>query len=345
MNGFSVLKLVPLLLLITSNSVFSQTLTFHLMAGGLYAISTNKIAHPPAEVVKTLTAKEGVLPPDIAAQAKSLAESNQRIALALVEKGEVVFKHRANGVNSTTLIPSFSMAKSLTSIMVGYAFCDGKIKSLNDRVDQYVPELTNTVYGNSTIRNVLQMASGSSAVGPHGEPYQGFSTQLREQKIAQLESLLKYKDPQTRLFKKLEPGESFEYKNVDTATLSFVVEKATNQPFHKWYEATIVKNAGLENPSGWLLDKDGRAISHAYFFATQDDWIRLAIHSLDLLKGKAGSCMQEFMSKATNDRIRVSGNTQFTEYGYQMWAGVAGMKKEFFWKAGFGGQFIGIDPL
>jgi CubicO group peptidase (beta-lactamase class C family) len=339
------LKILISLLLLTANAAFAQTLTFNLMAGGLYGLSTNKTTHPPAEVIKPLVIKEGVLSSDIFEQAKSLSSSTQRVALAMVEKGEVVYKYRANGVTETTLIPSFSMAKSLTAIMVGYALCEGKIKDLNDRVSEYVPELTDTIYGKASIKNVLQMASGSSAFGAHGEPYQGFSTQLREQKITQLESLLKYRDQQSMLFKKVEPGETFNYKNLDTATLSLVIEKSTKQPFHSWYAATLVKKAGLAHSSGWLLDKDGRAISHAYFFATQDDWIRLGMHTLDLMNGQGGACMADYMNKAANDRIRVSGNPQFSEYGYQFWAGVSGQKKEFFWKMGFGGQTIGVDPV
>jgi CubicO group peptidase (beta-lactamase class C family) len=341
-------KLIPIFLLFLNSSVAAQvpaqSPTLKMMAGGLYASAANKTSHTPAENVKELTQKEGRLPPDIAAQATALTSSNQRIALALIEKGEVVFKYRSDMVTDTTLIPSFSMAKSLTSTMVGYALCDGKIKDLNDKVAQYVPELSETVYGKSSIKNILQMASGANASGQNGEPHAGFSAQLRDHKISQLEGLLKYKDQQTRLFKKVEPGDSFDYKNLDTATLSFVIEKATGQPFHKWYEATLLKNAGLQHPTGWLLDKDQRAIAHAYFFAAQDDWIRLAIHSLDLLKGKAGTCMQDYMTKATRDRIRVLSNSQFNEYGYQFWAGIPGMRKDVFWKAGFGGQFIGIDP-
>lgn len=338
------IKTLPIFLCVASGAVWAQTLTLNMMAGGLYANASHKTIHQPALEVRDLPKREGVLPPDIETQTRSFAHSNQRVALALVEKGEVVFRHRANGVADNTLIPSFSMAKSLTSVMLGYALCDGKIKDLNDKVDQYVPELAGTAYGNSSIKNVLQMASGANSAGSHGEPYPGFSSQLRDQKISQQESLIKYKDQQTRVFKKVGPGEFFDYKNLDTATLSFVIEKATKQPFHQWYEATLVKNAGLQYPSGWLMDKDGRAIAHAYFFAAQDDWIRLAIHSLELLKGKRGACMQDFMSRATSDRIRVSANNQFSEYGYQFWAGIPGMKRDVFWKAGFGGQFIGIDP-
>lgn len=338
------IKLLAIFSIFLCSGVAAQAPSLKMMAGGLYASSVHKTSHAPAAIVKELSTKEGRLPPEIGAQASALTQSQQRIALALVEKGDVVFKYRTDTVSDTTLIPSFSMAKSLTSIMVGYALCDGKIKNLNDKVAQYVPELSETAYGKASIKNILHMASGANATAAHGEPQAGFSAQLRDQKISQLEGLLKYKDPQTRFFKKVEPGEVFEYKNLDTATLSLVIEKATGQAFHQWYEATLLKNAGLQHPTGWFLDKDQRAIAHAYFFATQDDWIRLAIHSLDLLKGKAGGCMQAYMTQATNDRIRVLNNSQFQEYGYQFWAGIPGMRKDVFWKAGFGGQFIGIDP-
>ena len=55
---------------------------------------------------------------------------------------------------------SHSMAKSIISLAVGMALAEGKIGSLDDKVSKYVPELAGYPYGETSIRNVLRMASG-----------------------------------------------------------------------------------------------------------------------------------------------------------------------------------------
>ena len=78
-------KLWAVSLLFLNASVSAQAPSFAMMTGGLYASATHKTSHAPAETVRELTPNAGRLPPDIAAQAKALSGSNQRIALALID--------------------------------------------------------------------------------------------------------------------------------------------------------------------------------------------------------------------------------------------------------------------
>ena len=354
MRHFSFLGQIPthamkflsiLILTLLSEPLFAQGLSNWWVRTGAFASGKNFSLHRPAENPRSLEYDLGSLPPRIAAHAESVANAPNRVSLALIEKGKVVFNKRSNPVTDSDFVVSYSMAKSLTAMMVGYVMCDGYIKDLDDKVEQYVPELEGTAYGQSSIKNILNMASGANASGAHGEPYQGLTADLRDQKTSYLENLLKYKDPQTRLFQKVKPGDAFDYKNLDTATLMLVIEKATKQPFHEWYEQSLVKGAGLERTSAWTLEKDNRAVAHGLFFATPDDWIRLAIHSLDAYAGRSGPCLQGFMQQAVKDTVRIYNNREYASYGYQFWTGSNGMNDEVFWMRGYGGQHIGVDPV
>jgi len=330
-----------------ANASFAQNIPPDWVVGGAYKAGTNRSSHKPAEDVRELKYNSKLLHESIKLKANKLVEPDQRLTLTMVDRGNIVYSYRKNYVSDSSLIISHSMSKSLAAIMVGYALCDGLINELDDTVESYVPELSGTSFGKASIRNILNMSSGANASGLHGEPYQGFTMQLREQLTSYIERLLEYGDPKRKTLNQVQPGEMHDYKSLDTATLTLLIEKVTNMPFHQWYEKKLVKNAGLAHLSGWTLDRDNRAISHALFFASPDDWIRLAIHSLDLYKGRSGQCMQQFMFQAVHDKIEVSDNEtwpDFTQYGYQMWTGAVGMNDNVYWMIGYAGQKIGIDP-
>lgn len=329
------------------NSSFAQNLPPGWVVDGAYIAGSNRSSHKPAELIRELNYQLNTLNETIELNANQLVKPDQRLTLTMVDRGNIVYSYRKSFISDSSLIISHSMSKSLASIMVGYALCDGLINNLDDKIENYVPELNGTSFGMASIRNILNMASGANASGLLGEPYQGFTMQLREQLTSYIDKLLEYGDPKRKTLNHIQPGERHDYKSLDTATLTLLIEKATNMPFHQWYERTLVKNAGLAHLSGWTLDRDNRAISHALYFASPDDWIRLAIHSLDLYKGRSGQCMQQFMKQAVHDQIDVSDNESwphFTKYGYQMWTGAIGMNDSVYWKIGYAGQMIGIDP-
>ena len=312
---------------------------------GAFKEYRNKSLHPPASKVRELQIADGqTLPAALVQQADAVANSPNRVILTLIDKGQVVYRHKRGEVNDDSLVISYSMAKSLTSLMVGHALCNGHIKDLDDKLGDYVPELADTVYGRSSIRHVLNMASGADASGKHGEPYAGVDADTRNQKISYLEILLKYKDSKRRLFGTLAPGDSFDYKNVDTAALSLLVEKATQRPFQQWYAETLVPAAGLARTTAWNLDKDNRPLAHGFFYATPDDWLRLALYSLDVYKGRAGACLQDYMQQAMTKGVRIYNHGQYASYGHQFWTGMKGANAEVFWMRGYGGQYIGVDP-
>ena len=68
-------------------------------------------------------------------------------------------------INYSKLIPShysFSMSKSLVSYQLGNAICNGHIKSLDDKISNYVPEAKGTLYENSTFKELINMTAGDT---------------------------------------------------------------------------------------------------------------------------------------------------------------------------------------
>ncbi len=317
----------------------------HWVYAGAFDKYWHKSVHEPSNVVRKLSPSTlNLLSPALLKQADEVANSQYRVTLTLIDKGESVYQYRRSEILDDSFIISYSMAKSLTSLMVGHAICAGHIKSIDDKLGDYVPELFDTVYGRSSIRHVLNMASGANASGKHGEPMPGVDAEIRNQEISYLEILLKYKEAKPRLFGRLAPGDMFDYKNLDTAALSLLLEKATQRPFHRWYEETLLPAAGLEHKTAWNLDKDKRAIAHAFFYASPDDWIRLALYALDAYKGRAGTCIQDYMRQMMTNGVRVYNFSEHNGYGYQFWTGMPGVNSEIFWMRGHGGQMIAVDP-
>src|SRR5215831_19166304 len=85
---------------------------------------------------------------------------NRVAGLLITKNGEVVLEDYELGIESETHWPSYSMAKSVSSTLVGVALQDGSIGSLDDPVTKYVPMLTGGAYEGVSVRNVIQMASG-----------------------------------------------------------------------------------------------------------------------------------------------------------------------------------------
>jgi len=85
---------------------------------------------------------------------------NRVAGLLILKNGEVVLEDYELGTRPQTHWPSYSMAKSVSSTLIGAALQDGSIASLDDPVTKYVPSLEGGAYQGVSVRNVMQMASG-----------------------------------------------------------------------------------------------------------------------------------------------------------------------------------------
>lgn len=216
---------------------------------------------------------------------------------------------------------SFSMAKSITSLLIGIALDEGKIRSLDDPARQYVPEIADSAYGATSLRHLLRMSSGMA----YTENYSGQDDNART--LTMLESkgavatINMYRGKPSH-----SPGSRFNYAGIESIVLSQVVASATGQSVCQYMQDKLWSRIGAEDTATWQLDGAGQAMGQMGFAATARDWIRLGLMIAN--DGLAGD--QQVVSKAYLDEAtRMSaqpehfhkgqGVNRLYGYGYQFW--------------------------
>ena len=182
--------------------------------------------------------------------------NNKTVAYIVIQNDSIKYENYFNEYDETSIVNSFSMAKSILSILVGIAVDEGKIKSIDEPITNYLPELKENGFEKVTISHLLNMTSGiyfnESYTNPFGDAatfYYG--TNLRKA-AANLE--LKY-----------EPGTRFKYSSGDSQLLGMVLTAALNkQTISSYLEEKIWKPLGMEFEASWSLDRKNNGIEKTF---------------------------------------------------------------------------------
>ena len=259
-------------------------------------------------------------------------------SVLVLENGEIAHENYAHGAKAESQLNSYSMAKSFTSLAVGEALCNGKIKSLDDLAVSYVPELTGTIYGAASIKNLLRYTSGGP--DPGGTGYSGIhdATVLRAMltgQISLLEMIKTHGAPG-----RFKQGEKFIYNGLDSETLSLVVRAATGMSLPSWFESTVWQKAGAEFAASWRVDKEGNGIAEALAHVSPRDSARIALYVLERLNGKStDACMNAYIREAASPLVAKGYWASAPFWGYAIHTGADGNT----WFFGHGVQRIGIN--
>lgn len=276
---------------------------------------------------------------EIAEQALQLSRNNSLLSLLLIERGKIVYEHYNWPAKAENWFYSWSMSKSLTAYTLGTALCKGRINSLEEQAGKISPELSGTAQGESRVKDLLMMASGARDAMIDGEYKSSAWMQIVSQAESGQEYLRANGERAKGIFGDRKSGSTFNYKNTDTLALESVIEAKGG--FTRQFEEEIWNEIGAEGSSSWVLDKAGRAVSYAGFTANTRDWARLAMWTIDKIKG-SDICIRDYMKEATKHQISTNSNT-FRSYGYQTWIGNFGPRSSYWW-AGHAGQRVGVDP-
>lgn len=175
----------------------------------------------------------------------AIIDSNDTHAFIIIQNGKLLYEKYWDGYTPKTLSGSFSAAKSIISLLIGIALDEGKIKSLEEPVSNYVPHFKNEGLDKVRIKDLLTMSSG---------------TNYRESDLSyfSLNASAYYGDDEAYLISKLksqEPaGVNWQYRSADTQVLGFIVEKAFGQNISDLVSERFMKPMGAEADALWLLD-------------------------------------------------------------------------------------------
>ena len=191
-------------------------------------------------------------------------------ALLILKDGKISYENYwlTGGKNVQWI--SMSVAKSFISALIGIAIDQGHIKSLEDKVTDYVPQLKNSAYDNVRIKDILQMSSGASWNEDYSDPNSDIN---RSSKIFAIGGSLD--EFSASLKKELKPGSYNRYNSTDTQVLGMLLREATRTSITKYMEEMLWHPMGAQDSGYWILDSKNMEMAYAGFNATARDYAKL----------------------------------------------------------------------
>ena len=269
-------------------------------------------------------------------------------ALLVMKDGKIVFEDYRNKSDAATHFISFSMAKTITALLVGIALAEHKIRSLDDKASDYVPELKAGGYGDATIRQILQMRSGVDYEERYdfGE-HPSLAATIHTKAIVRNE--MRFADPAVTIGKKTAPGSTFNYATLDTAVLGWILERATGEKLETFTASRLWGPLGAEASAFWMADGppgNGRALNGMGYNAVLRDFARIGQMMLD--GGKVGEKQVipagwvKEMTTMIPFPAEYARKAEFKGYGYQTWQ--VDNEPGAYSAVGLAGQFIYVHP-
>ncbi len=257
--------------------------------------------------------------------------------LLVIKDGEILMERYGLGRSPHDRWTSFSVAKSLTSTLVGAAIQDGKIKSLDALVADYIPELKGSAYEGVTVRQMLTMSSGVKWNEDYADPQSDVAR-------AGFTVLDPGVDPMVSYLAKLPrahvPGSVFNYNTGETDLVGILVSNAVGKSLADYASEKIWKPYGMERDAVWMTDLGGRDRGGCCISMTLRDYGRIGAFILGggRAQGKA-VVPQDWVRDAT--RVEISdGAPPPAGYGYFWWV----TSPERFDAIGIFGQSITLVP-
>jgi CubicO group peptidase (beta-lactamase class C family) len=286
--------------------------------------------HPaPSELPKKLTNLERFTY-RLDGQVLSVADymqSHRTAGLLVIHKGDLKVERYGLGHLPQNPWVSFSVTKSVVSMLYGAAIKDGFVESLDTPISEYIPVFSTGSYAGVTIKNILQMASGVAWNEDYADPASDIVNLPTEQAAG-----FRYMNQLPRV---AEPGTRFNYNTGETNIAGVILAKATGKTLSDYASEKIFLPGGLSNNANWLLDgPNGREFAGCCISANLRDYGRLGLFALANTKMPSnGNFTDNWMQQSTAPSEGYAG------YGYFWWLLGDGI----YAAEGVFGQYLVID--
>ena len=271
------------------------------------------------------------------------------IGFVVIQHNKIILEQYWKNYSPLSLTNSFSMAKSVISLLVGCAIADGKIKSVNQPVSDFLPEWTSYDGKVLTIKDLLTMSAGvdwdesySSLFSKTTQAYYGNDLW----KLALTEKLVE------------KPGVRFNYQSGVTQILAFLLQKATGRNIADYASEKLWTPIQAEEDAQWSLDrKNGMEKAYCCLNSNARDFARLGqlilnkgswngvqvVDSNYIKEATTPATWLKFTRKLRPGQTKADPPVPCTFYGYQMWiANYRGLKVSYM--RGMLGQYIIAIP-
>ncbi|MCU0321183.1 MAG: beta-lactamase family protein [Chitinophagaceae bacterium] len=256
----------------------------------------------------------------------------QTIAYLIIKNDSIWHESYFDGFDQNSKSNSFSMAKSIVSMALGKAIMQGKIKSLDQKVTDFFPELKGKYANEVTVGDLSSMASGLSWDERYYSPFSIVTKAYFHDDLKGVILDLEINE---------KPGQSFKYLSGATQLLAMCVEKATGQYLSDYISEHFWKPMGAENEALWQLDNAPDGIEKAYCCIASNarDFARFGKLYLNNGNWNGNQILDStFVKKSIKPRFSES-----PEYGYGWWMHKH-LGKTLYYMRGHLGQFVIVIP-
>jgi CubicO group peptidase (beta-lactamase class C family) len=260
----------------------------------------------------------------------------QRVRGVLVlQNGTIRLERYVSPHGRTTRWNSFSVAKSITSTLVGAAMKDGDIRSLDDPVTRYVSGLRGSVYDEVTVRQLLTMTSGVKWNEDYTDVQSDVARMYAQPPDQGFDMTVSYV---RKLSREAAPGTKWVYKTSETNLVGVLVAEATGKPLAEYLSEKIWRAYGMERDAEWMIDDVGHEQGGCCLAMTLRDYGRFGQFMLDGARIDGTSIVADnWLAEATRTQVRTGAAG--SGYGYQWWTRDDGT----FEGRGIYGQTLHID--
>jgi len=275
-------------------------------------------------------------PLTIATDVDAYMKAQRTAGLVIIQDGKVRMEKYGLDFSADGKWTSFSVAKSFTSTLVGAAIKDGYIKSINDKVSAYIPDLKGSAYDDVTVEQLLTMTSGVKWNEDYEDPKSDVALFNAHKAENGMDVTVSY---MRKLRREAPAGTKWVYKTGETNLIGVLVSSATKKTLSAYLSEKLWAPFGMEQDASWLLGATGHEISGCCIQASTRDYARFGVFMLGGAKVKGASILPDnWIAAATTKQADIGMPGE--GYGYQYWTYDDGS----YAAQGIFGQGIFIDP-
>jgi CubicO group peptidase (beta-lactamase class C family) len=306
-------------------------------AAGEYTIFDNREVKngTPQPWAQSVNYNKFQIPADLLAKMQEIETG----ALLVIQHDSLVHEQYWGEFSNASYTNSFSMAKTVVSILLGCAIQDGSIKSLDQPVGDFLPEYKEGEFSKITLRHLVNMSSGiafdEDYVNPLAYPAEAYyGSDLRELTM----SYKTVTEP---------PGDTFRYLSGNTQLLGFVLMKATGKSLADYASEKLWIPMGCEQPAFWSLDSEnGNEKSFCCLNSNARDFARIGQLYLDSGRWNGNQIVPLDYAVASTqpNGLKNEDGTPCVTYSHAWWMIPEYKGHHIFYARGILGQYVLVIP-
>ncbi len=266
----------------------------------------------------------------------NLLEELRTVGVLMIKNDSILFEKYWDGYSDSSLSGSFSVAKSITSILIGVAIKEGKIKSVNQAVGEFIPAFAEGDKAAVKIKDLLTMSSGTDWNESYWNPLAVTAEAYYGSDLVKTATEVKM-DTQ--------PGTFHKYKSGDTQLLGLILEKVTGKKLSEYAAEKLWQPLGASHDALWSTDgTNGNTKAFCCFNTNARDFARIGKFMLDSGKINGVPVIDSayWKQSITACNIKDEKGLDCIYYGYQWW--IDPQHPEIFYARGILGQYIIAIP-